>query len=273
MTDACRARSVRNDDEAAARDWNSGLYLKFERERMRAARDLLAHIPPFTPKRVFDLGCGPGTSTELLAAAFPDASVVGVDSSDNMLDAARERVPAATFIKQDIENWRPPEEADFIFSNAALHFLPDHAAIMTRLLAVLAPGGRLAVQMPNNVHEPSHAAMRMVAADGPWAGRLVPVAKSYARIGPPEEYYRLLKPHCREFDIWQTVYIHPLDGPESMVEWFEGSGLRPFLDPLALEERDDFLARYRERLAQAYPNQPDGKLLLRYPRLFFVLRK
>ncbi|CAJ0853597.1 Trans-aconitate 2-methyltransferase [freshwater sediment metagenome] len=257
----------------SARDWNSDLYLKFEEERTRAARDLLARIPLCETRLVFDLGCGPGNSTELLARNFPGAEVVGVDKSDNMLAVARARLPTARFIKDDIAHWRPPAPADLIFANATLHFLPDHRKLIHALLDSLRPGGRLAVQMPNNTHELSHAAMRMVAADGPWADRLVPVAKSLTVIGQADEYYDLFAPHCRSVDIWQTIYIHPLHGPEGVVEWFEGSGLRPFLDLLSPEESRDFLARYRERLVQAYPRQPDGKVLLRYPRLFFVLQK
>ncbi len=127
--------------------------------------------------------------------------------------------------------------------------------------------------MPNNTHELSHAAMRMVAADGPWADRLVPVAKSLTVIGQADEYYDLFAPQCSSIDIWQTIYIHPLDGPQGVVDWFEGSGLRPFLDLLDADEAADFLSRYRDRLEQAYPRQPNGKVLLRYPRLFFVLQK
>jgi len=115
--------------------------------------------------------------------------------------------------------------------------------------------------------------MRMVAADGPWADRLVPIAKTRAIIGPLEEYYALLTPLCSRLDIWQTTYIHPVDGPERIVEWFEGSELRPFLKPLSASERETFLARYRTELSQAYAPQPNGKFLLRYPRLFFVAQK
>ncbi len=255
------------------RDWNSELYLKFEAERTRAARDLLARIPYCETKLVYDLGCGPGNSTELLTRNFPGAEVVGVDKSNNMLSVARARVPTATFIRENIADWRPYAPADVIFANAALHFLPDHRKVMLALLDTLRPGGRLAVQMPVNTHEPSHAAMRMVAADGPWADRLLPVAKSITVLGQAGEYYDLFAPCCRHIDIWQTIYIHPLDGPEGVVEWFEGSGLRPFLDLLSAEESVDFLARYRDRLAQAYSRQPNGKVLLRYPRLFLVLQK
>lgn len=261
------------DVSRAARDWNSDLYLKFEAERTRAARDLLARIPYCETRRVYDLGCGPGNSTELLARAFHAAEIIGVDNSENMLAVARARVPAARFVKADIADWNPPSPADVVFANAALHFLPDHRGLIARLVDSLGPGGRLAVQMPDNTYEPSHAAMRMVAADGPWADRLVPIAKSLTVIGQAEEYYDLFAPLCRSMDIWKTVYIHPLEGPDDVVQWFEGSGLRPFLDVLSPQESADFLARYRQRLAQAYPRQPNGKVLLRYPRLFFVLQK
>ncbi|MFO1103174.1 MAG: trans-aconitate 2-methyltransferase [Methylocystis sp.] len=261
------------DAKNALNDWNSALYLKFEAERTRAARDLLARVPHCETRRVFDLGCGPGNSTRLLAMSFPGADIVGIDRSDNMLSVARACTPTATFIKEDIADWRPSEPADLIFANAALHFLPDHRRLMTRLVSYLRPGGRLAVQMPNNTHELSHAAMRMVAADGLWAPRLLPVAKSIMTLGPIEEYYNLLVPLSSKFDIWQTVYVHPLDGPDGVVEWFEGSGLRPFLDLLDEDERVEFLSCYRARLAQAYPRQPDGKVLLRYPRMFLALQK
>jgi trans-aconitate 2-methyltransferase len=258
---------------ASVGDWNSVLYMKFENERTRAACDLLAQVPDINPKIIYDLGCGPGNSSQLLKLRFPEASVVGVDNSDNMLQVARERVANVKFVKQDIEFWRPPEKADLIFANAALHFVPEHNELMVRLISCLTEGGCLAVQMPNNMQEDSHALMRMIAADGPWADRLLPVAKTRAIIGPLEEYYRLLAPICSKLDIWQTAYIHPVDGPDRIVEWFEGAELQPFLKPLRPAEREAFLARYRAALSQAYAPQPNGKFLLRYPRLFFVAQK
>lgn len=254
-------------------DWNSELYMKFERERTRAACDLLAQISDIEPARVVDLGCGPGNSTQLLLAAFPDAKILGVDLSGNMLKVACERVAGAAFVQEDVESWRPEQRVDLIFANATLHFSKDHYALIERLVSFLSPGGVLAAQMPNNMQEVSHAAMRMISADGPWAERLVPIAKTRAMIGPPDEYYRLLSPLCSRLDLWQTIYIHPLESVERIVDWFEGSELRPFLTPLTPKEREAFLARYRDELMQAYSPQPNGKVLLRYPRLFFVARK
>ena len=190
-----------------------------------------------------------------------------------MLQVAQARVPAAQFIKDDIDSWRPNGPADLIFANAALHFLSDHRSRLRELVVSLEVGGVLAVQMPNNIHEVSHALMRMIAADGPWSSRLVPIAKSQALVGSADEYYELLAKNCEDLDIWQTTYFHPLANVDDIVKWFEGSGLRPFLDALSPEEQLGFLARYRAELTKVYPLQSDGKVLLRYPRLFIVARR
>jgi len=157
-----------------------------------------------------------------------------------------------------------------IFANAALHFLPDHETLFPRLFAFLAKGGCLAVQMPSAVSEASHAAMRMVAADGPWARRLVPIAKTRPVLGAFEDYYEWLRAAGAAVQMWMTVYIHAFDGAQGIVDWFAGSGLRPFLDPLDEDDRIRFLARYRREIELAYPNRSDGKTLLAYPRFFII---
>ena len=251
-------------------DWNPRLYMKFEDERTRAALDLLTRVSVVAPREIVDLGCGPGNSTQLLSRRFPDAEIVGLDTSDAMLAHARRRVPGAEFRRQDIADWRPENPPDLIFANAALHFLPDHHELFPRLAAALPSGGQLAVQMPDNVREASHAAMRLVAVEGPWADRLGPIAKSRPVIAGFEDYYAWLRPLCPRIDVWMTTYVHPLDGPQGIADWFAGSGLRPFLDPLDEGERDAFLVRYRRELGESYPPQPDGTALLAYPRLFLV---
>jgi trans-aconitate 2-methyltransferase len=251
-------------------DWNPTLYSKFEAERMRAARDLLARIPLEKASLAYDLGCGPGNSAELLLRRFPDARIVGLDTSDAMLAHARVRTPQATFVKEDIADWAPEVQPDLIFANAALQFLPDHDQLFPRLMSYLAPGGVLAAQMSNTANESSHALMRMVAADGPWSTRLVPIAKTQPLIADFESYYDWLGPTASQIDIWMTTYVHPLDGAHSIADWFAGSALQPFLERLGDEERCEFLARYRAGLKDAYPAQPDGRTLFAYPRLFIV---
>jgi trans-aconitate 2-methyltransferase len=259
-------------DEAGASDWDTALYLKFESERTQPARDLLARAPP-NARRIVDLGCGPGTSTQLLAARFPQAEITAIDDSEQMLAAARARLPGIAFHKGDIGAWRPAVRPDLIFANAALQWLPDHHQLVPRLMSFLAEGGCLAIQMPDNRQEPSHALMRMVAADGPWADRLVPVAKTRGLIGIYSDYYGWLKPLSAQLDIWQTTYVHPLPGVGAVVDWFRGSALRPFLNPLDECEREQFIARYMKELADAYPAEPDGRLLFLYPRLFVIAIK
>jgi len=254
-------------------DWNPALYSKFEAERMRAAHDLLARVPLEKARLAYDLGCGPGNSAELLLRRFPETRMVGLDTSDAMLAHARVRAPQAKFVKQDIAHWAPEDKPDLIFANAALQFLPDHDRLFPRLMSYLAPGGALAAQMPNIARESSHALMRMVAAEGPWSSRLVPVAKTQPLIADYESYYDWLRPAASCIDIWMTTYVHPLDGPQSIADWFAGSTLQPFLERLADDERCEFLARYRAGLKDAYPAQPDGRTLFAYPRLFIVAVK
>jgi trans-aconitate 2-methyltransferase len=251
-------------------DWNPSLYMKFEDERTLAARDLLARVPLASPGLVFDLGCGPGNSSELLTRRFPSAAVIGLDTSEAMLAHARARAPGARFVRSDIADWTPSEAPHLIFANAALHFLPNHHRLFPRLAQSLAPGGVLAAQMPSTSNESSHALMRMVAAEGPWSSRLVPVAKTQPLIAAFEDYYEWLRPHASRIDMWMTTYVYAFDGAEAVADWFAGSALQPFLERLSDEERCAFLNRYREGLRDAYPAQSDGKVLLAYPRLFIV---
>jgi trans-aconitate 2-methyltransferase len=249
-------------------DWSPSTYLKFEDERTRPARDLLAQVPLTSPARVVDMGCGPGNSTELLVERFPAAEVIGLDTSPNMLAEARQRVPSARFAEADANHWVPEPGTELVFANAIYQWVPDHIPALARVAAAQSPGGVLAVQMPDNMAEPSHQLMRQVASDGPWAERLQQAAR--APLPPVRTYYDALRPTASRLDIWHTNYNHVLAGPEAIVEWVKSTGLRPFIDPLDAAERADFLARYLELIADAYPRTADGKVLLRFPRLFIL---
>ncbi len=251
--------------------WSPGQYSQFEDERTRPSRDLVAAIPGTPAGRMCDLGCGPGNSTEVLAARFPDAVAEGVDSSAEMVGAAQARMPGVRFTVAAIESWDDPGPFGVLLANAVLQWVPDHAALLPRLAARLAPGGSLAVQMPDNLDEPAHVLMRQVAADGPWAAKLAGAAGMRTGMGAPRWYYGVLRPHCRRVDVWRTTYHHVLPGgADAVVEWFKGSGLRPFLAPLDPAQRAGFLDRYRAAVADAYPPLPDGAVLLPFPRLFIV---
>ncbi len=251
--------------------WSAKQYVTFEQERTRPSRDLLAAIPPTQARSVIDLGCGPGNSTELLVEHFSGATVRGLDSSSDMVDAARKRLPAVAFDTADIGQWDEPGPFDVIFANAVLQWLPDHATLLPSLVSKLAPGGSLAIQMPDNLHQPSHRLMREIAANGPWASQLATAADSRTEMADASTYYSILKPHCSRVDVWRTTYHHPLaGGATGVVEWFKGSALRPFLEPLDEAQREQYLARYLKAIEQAYPAQEDGTVLLPFPRVFMV---
>jgi trans-aconitate 2-methyltransferase len=251
--------------------WSARQYTGFEAERTRPVRDLVNAIVTTGVQRAVDLGCGPGNSTEVLAARFPSAEISGLDSSPDMIEAARERLPGLRFDLVDIGTWDTSDRFDVILANAALQWVPDHAALMPRLAGKLTEGGSLAVQMPDNLDEPAHRLMREVAAAGPWSGKLANAAGSRAPRRPAEWYYALLRPHAARVDVWRTTYHHVLTGgTDAVVEWFKGSGLRPFLAPLDETEAEGFLSAYRTALVDAYPPLPDGSVLLPFPRLFFV---
>ena len=251
-------------------DWTPDLYLRFGDERTRAARDLLAQVPLTAARHVYDLGCGPGNSTALLAERFPQARVTGIDNSPAMLAAARKAMPEADFEAGDLSIWTPPGQPELLFSNAAFQWVPRHLDHLERLARRLPSGGVLAVQMPDNLEEPSHALMRAVAEDGPWAEQLREAAMARDVLPEIEVHYARLKPHFQYLDIWHSVYNHPLDGVQGITAWLSSTGLRPFLSALDEGQRAAFIAAYEARLAESYPVMADGKVLLRFPRLFVV---
>jgi trans-aconitate 2-methyltransferase len=270
-----------------AMSWSARQYVQFEDERTRPVRDLLAALPAIDARSAIDIGCGPGNSTELLAQRFAGAAVSGFDSSPDMIAAARERLPGLRFDIADIQPWAYESDAgsatdarsatadaapyDVILANAVLHWLPDHAKLFPALAAKLAPGGALAVQMPDNLDEPAHRLMREIAADGPWAAKLTDAAAARPSMPTADRYDEILSEAGCRVDIWRTTYYHYLTGgAEAVVEWFKGSGLRPFIAPLRDEERAEFLLRYRSAVACAYPAKSDGGVLLPFPRLFII---
>lgn len=248
--------------------WSAAQYAQFEDERTRPVRDLVAAITRDEARTAIDLGCGPGNSTEVLAARYPEAMVRGLDSSADMIRAARERLPNIEFELADIADWRASTPVDVILANASLQWLPDHAQLYPRLLDQLVEGGCLAVQTPDNLSEPAHRIARDVAAQGAWSGKIAQVAHPDRHAAA--WYYALLKPLCARVDVWRTTYFHALRDHDAIVEWFKGSALQPYLAPLDAEERNAFLAAYRRGIADEYPALSDGTVLLPFPRLFLV---
>ena len=263
--------------------WNPQQYLKFAGERQRPGFDLLAQIADLPSGPIYELGCGTGIHAQAIAARWPDRAFDGVDNSAAMLAEAAKLPSSIRWIEADIATWRAPQPGALIYSNATLHWLTRHEALFPRLLGELVPGGVLAVQMPRNFDNPSQVLMRETARSGPWAAQLAPLfdpagtMPSVLRpdpVGAPEFYYDLLSPLAAGgIDLWETEYVHQLQGEDAVLEWMRGTSLRPVLDALDRPARDNFLAAYTRQLRAAFPRRADGKTLLHFRRLFLVARR
>ncbi|PKH20047.1 trans-aconitate 2-methyltransferase [Enterobacterales bacterium CwR94] len=252
-------------------DWDPELYRRFEAERTRPAEELLARVNVPQVRVAVDLGCGPANSTELLAKRWPQAAVIGLDSSAAMLEQARERLPDVTFVQADAQQWQAQVPCDLIYANASLQWMSNHAQLLPHLVAQLAAGGALAVQMPDNLEEPSHALMRKVAGEPDWQSKVGGLSRK--KLLSTSEYYNLLTAAGCQVDIWRTTYYHVMPAVSSIVDWLRATGLRTYLEPLNKHEQHGFLQRYEAELIHAYPTHHDGSVLLAFPRLFMVAHK
>ncbi|HZH26079.1 MAG TPA: methyltransferase domain-containing protein [Azospirillaceae bacterium] len=253
--------------------WDPAQYDKFRAQRERPAIDLLAAIPAVEARTIVDLGCGTGALARRLAARWPTARITGVDASDAMLAKAAAEPSRIAWVQADIAAWRPDRPVDLIVSNAALHWLPDHACLFPHLMAQLAPGGILAVQMPRNGDAPSHRSIHEIAAHGPWADRLRGKLDP-APVAPPEFYHDLLAPRSAHLDIWETTYLQVLEGEDPVLEWVKGTTLLPVASALAdtPDLLDAYTQTYGARLRAAYSRRSDGTTLFPFRRLFLVAR-
>jgi trans-aconitate 2-methyltransferase len=257
--------------------WDPQTYLTYADERTRPARDLLAAVDVADPHSVVDLGCGTGTSTRLLAARWPDASVVGSDSSAEMIATARaDSVGGAAggirYEVADAASWEPERPVDVLFSNALLQWVPGHLGLFGRWLAALNPGGALAFQVPANFDAPHHALLREFAESPAWRDRLGSVSNRREHVHTPAEYADALAAAGARPDVWETTYLHRLTGPDPVLTWTSGTALRPVLATLAddPEAKAAFLAEYGAALRSAYPVGKDGTTTFPFRRIFAV---
>jgi trans-aconitate 2-methyltransferase len=244
--------------------WNPSQYLKFAEERTQPCRDLAARIAVANVRRVIDLGCGPGNSTAVLRDRWPDAEFTGLDSSAEMIERARREYPRCHWLARDISEWAAGDheaeggQFDVVFSNAAMQWVDDHAALYP-------------IQIPGNIDALPHRLMREVAATPAWSHWLSPAKVREWHHHEMEFYYDLLAPAAARLDLWATEYIHVLPDAKAIVEWYRGTGLRPFLEVLETDaDRQRFASDYLESLRPHYPPRAAGGVLFPFRRIFLI---
>jgi trans-aconitate 2-methyltransferase len=252
--------------------WNPQQYLKFSGHRLRPAVDLLMRIPDLPVRSVADLGAGAGNVTKLLRERWPDAAVVGIEGSAEMVAAGRKAAPDVEWLHHNLESWRAARKHDVIYSNAALHWLPDHEILFPSLMESVEPGGILAVQMPRNFEAPSHLLIAETALNGRWRNRVQHLITP-PPVSEPGFYHSLLAPSSENVDIWETEYLQVLEGENPVKEWTKGTWLTRYLDALEGADKAGFEAAYGERVARAYPRNSRGQTLFPFRRLFIVAQR
>jgi trans-aconitate 2-methyltransferase len=248
--------------------WDPARYLAFDDHRSRPFHDLLARVGAQSPRRVVDLGCGPGHLTGLLAARWPDAVVSALDSSPEMVAAARDRGVAAELA--DVVDWTPAPDTDVVITNAVLQWVPSHSRLLPRWLAALPSGAWFALQVPGNFGSPSHVLVREMAAEPRWRGSVQ--LRGADAVPEPAEYAELLAATGADVDVWETTYLHRLTGEDPVLEWISATALRPVRDALAPDDYAAFRAELAPRLRAAYPPRSDGTTWFPFRRIFAVAR-
>ena len=251
--------------------WDPDRYLTYADERGRPFVELLARVHAVDPAEVVDLGCGPGNLTGLLAERWPQAHVVGLDSSPEMIETARASGQRVEHAVGDLRAWHPAEPVDVLVSNATLQWVPDHLELLSRLVEAVSPGGWVAFQVPGNLGEPSHTIRTELAAEPDYAAHTAGVAAPASH--EPADYYDALAATGCAVDVWETTYLHVLSGPDPVFTWVSGTGARPTLQALPGELRERFEGEFKRRLAAAYPTRPDATVLMPFRRVFAVAQR
>jgi trans-aconitate 2-methyltransferase len=253
--------------------WNPDLYLQFKAERTQPTVDLVARIAIDSPRTVVDLGCGPGNSTLVLRERWPDADVLGIDNSREMIEKARAAGPDGRWQLADIREWRPEEKCDVLFSGATLQWIPDHKQLMPRLFSFVRAGGAFAVQLPANQEAPLHNALLRISRRREWK-RLVAGCEDLIVYQPPAFYYGILSALSPKVQLWETTYYHVLRGHQELIDWYSSTGMRTYLERLPEESQKElFRMRVLKECRGSYPVQTDGRILYPFNRLFFVVGK
>ena len=253
-------------------DWNPEQYEKFIKDRTQPAIDLANRLEVKEAKRILDLGCGTGNSTRILKDRFPDARVIGADNSDEMLSKAKKTHPDIEFIHLDVggDLGEVKGKFDIVFSNACLQWIPNHEILLPKLMSLLRQGGVLAVQIPIQSEHPVHIIMNELVTTAKWKDKLS--QRNYNNLST-SEYYDVLSGISDDFEVWETIYCHRMPSYESIIEWYRGTGLRPYLEQLSATDAEDFVSNVYRELKNRYKIQSNGEIMFRFPRLFFIAKR
>lgn len=254
-------------------DWDSSKYLKFGSERTQPAIDLVNRIHFERPKKIADIGCGPGNSSEVLAQRYKDADILGIDNSPAMIEAARAQHPNIRFMQCDASKDLNSlgKDFDIVFSNACIQWLPDHNTLLKNMMRLLKPGGVIAIQTPMNYQEPIHQIIKQISTSQKWSSEFENPRIFYNLT--QSEYYDLLSDIASDFCMWQTTYFHKMKSHSDIMEWYRATGLRPYLNVLSETDKLDFEKDIYNELISAYPKQKNGEIIFRFPRFFFIATK
>jgi trans-aconitate 2-methyltransferase len=252
--------------------WDQDLYYRFRNQRTQPSLDLVARIEFESPARIVDLGCGPGNSTEVLRKRWPDAAIFGVDTSEEMLTAARKTDARATWVNGDIGEWRDRDPFNIVFSNAAIQWLPDHAGVIEHLFQLASPGGTIAVQIPDHYESALYGVLLEVSRDSRWNERMASARCSLTR-NPLSFYYDALRQQTDNFEIWTTEYQHVLNDHEAILTFHRGTGMRPYLEALRPDEIRSFEQLVLDGYRSEFHTQSDGNVIFPFKRLFFIAKR
>jgi trans-aconitate 2-methyltransferase len=253
-------------------DWNSKQYLMFENERTQPAIDLVNRICIDNPRKIIDIGCGPGNSTQVLANRFPDAYIIGVDNSPNMIETAQRNCISLDFKVCDVNKdlLKVGKGYDIVFSNACIQWIPNHRELLKNLIGLLKIDGILAIQIPMNYEEPIHKIICEVSSNEKWKSEFNNPRNFYTLS--QGEYFDLLSEIASDFSIWETVYYHKIKSHEDIMEWYRGTGLRPYLNALPEAKKKVFEKDVFHRVVKEYPLQINGDIIFRFPRFFLIAK-
>lgn len=255
-------------------DWKPNLYLTFEKERTQPSIDLVTRIENDNPKRIIDIGCGPGNSTNVLKSRWPYAEIIGMDKSQAMIEQARKKYENIDWICADAShNLSNVGQFDIVFSNAAMQWIPDQHLLLPNLFSIVRINGVMAVQVPCTQNMPIHTELEKLISTSKWEGHFMSLASTYS-IHTADFYYGVVSRLTPQIDLWQTDYYHTMNSHQDIVKWYSGSGLRPYLDCLSDDAlKTEFMSDYENMLKNSYPLQKDNKVLFPFTRIFFIAYK